>query len=381
MEPLLDLPIDQFFGALDELGLDPERRSDLLREYRRRNSAFSPVYGLLDSVADEDVAGALDVPAAAASGLIPREDMVSEALNAAGAIMGLGGLLARPTGSLGTGGRVAPRSGDETPAQQVARLLREGRAPEVTDDLMAQVDPQEMARLYETGATGMDMPLDEASRMARAGEMGFDTGTPLYHGTGYLGQGEDFVAFFDNPQQNRRLRGDSGVFLANDSSAAAEYGDRILSVFRKGASPLEINLGNPKDVFDIIPENKRPYSGSFEDFVFFDGNDAGAISMRDNYPEVFSELLAEGRDIRYRGISEDNFADAVGPQEMFQIADPRNIRSRFARFDPRLSHLANLSAANIDPLTGAAAMGVSQQQQDPLASLRAYLAQNGLLSQ
>jgi len=40
----------------------------------------------------------------------------------------------------------------ETPAQQVARLLREGRASEVTDDLMAQVDPQEMARLYESGA-------------------------------------------------------------------------------------------------------------------------------------------------------------------------------------------------------------------------------------
>jgi hypothetical protein len=56
---------------------------------------------------------------------------------------------------------------DETPAQRVARLLREGRADEVTDDLMAQADPQEMFRLYEAGETGMDLPMDFESRMAR----------------------------------------------------------------------------------------------------------------------------------------------------------------------------------------------------------------------
>ena len=58
------------------------------------------------------------------------------------------------------------------------------------------------------------------------------------------------------------------------------------------------------------------------------------------------------------------------------VFDPANIRSRFARFDPRLSHLANLNAANVDPITGAAALTASQQD-DPLANLRAYISASG----
>jgi hypothetical protein len=58
------------------------------------------------------------------------------------------------------------------------------------------------------------------------------------------------------------------------------------------------------------------------------------------------------------------------------VANPANVRSRFARFDPRLSHLRNLNAANVDPLTGAAAVSASQQD-DPLANLRAYIAAAG----
>ena len=58
------------------------------------------------------------------------------------------------------------------------------------------------------------------------------------------------------------------------------------------------------------------------------------------------------------------------------FTDPTAIRSRFARFDPRLSHLADLNAANVDPLTGAAAVSASQQD-DPLANLRAYIAAAG----
>ena len=571
MEPLLDLPIDQFFGALDELGLGPERRADLLREYRRRNSAFSPVYGLLDSVADEDaaqgmqradivpisrpegmsvfdairsgdwrlavpqgaldavgdVAGALDVPAAAASGLIPREDMVGEALNAAGAIMGLGGLLARPAGSLGTGGRLyraerenyenpgegavyyspdrqyvenynspdrvlrqasipenvidtttpsgrasvrswleqelsryrqraesgeirggpdlrdlerilardelsfeetsralalldvleAPALGRipvgasqrrfmddvgvdamtvresdgslsyafrspeiaqsywfdgelsanrstaggllasaaETPAQRVARLLRNGRADEVTDDLMAQADPQEMYQLYVSGETGMDLPMDEASRMARAREMGFDTETPLYHGTW---ENEDFAAF--NPSMRGRIG--PGVYLSPDPEKANRF----------------TGIGYGDEAF--MMQNHTPRNVS----VFASGNRHPDMDVRQDVRRIADELGDRGSETSYQA-TRDGFAErgysGVSVADEVAIHDPTNIRSRFARFDPRLSHLANLNAANIDPLTGAAAMGASQQQQDPLASLRAYLAQNGLLSQ
>lgn len=416
MEPLLDLPIDQFFGALDELGLDPERRSDLLREYRRRNSAFSPVYGLLDSVADEDaaagmrradivpisrpegmsvaeairsgdwrlavpqgaldavgnVAGALDVPAAAAAGLIPREDMVGEALNAAGTVMGLGGLLARPAGSLGTGGRVASRSGDETPAQQVARLLREGRADEVTDDLMAQADPQEMYQLYVSGETGMDLPMDEASRMARAREMGFDTdvyrgmrayeGGPTYRITS---RGRELIS--DEPlREIMEINAPGQTYLPARMAGFTSDDPGVASSFQSwlrehgAVYPLRANTSG---MVDIDFAGRPAGSGQFESFA--------------DRPTYDAVMEAVG-DTSNAGVIMRNTADEGS---VFVPRNPNQLRSRFARFDPRLSHLANLNAANIDPLTGAAAMGASQQQQDPLASLRAYLAQNGLLSQ
>src|SRR5690606_29236427 len=56
----------------------------------------------------------------------------------------------------------------------------------------------------------------------------------------------------------------------------------------------------------------------------------------------------------------------VGSGTDFAIKDPANIRSRFARFDPRLKHLANLSAG-----VGGAAVMLPREQQDE--ELRAYL--------
>jgi hypothetical protein len=425
MEPLLDLPIDQFFGALDELGLDPERRSDLLREYRRRNSAFSPVYGLLDSVANEDAAAGMqradivpisrpegmsvfdavrsgeaqlavpqglldtvnatflgiDAPSAAYQGLIPEGDMAGEGFGTAAVMMGLGGLLARPMGSLGTGGRVATRSGDETPAQQVARLLREGRSDEVTDDLMAQTDPQEMYQLYVSGETGMDLAMDEASRMARAREMGFDTDAPLYHGTNF-----DFRNFFQNPEvrrfENRASR--RGTWFSTNPDDAEFYGETIYPVFVSGRyqnlpSMEEMGADVVDRLMSIRPQNIETDLAA-EEFVDF----LRSAKPPGFYTDVAGTRMSQAQRQGFDGvrlIGGETVQQISEPGDNVAVFDPRNIRSRFARFDPRLSHLSNLNAANIDPLTGAAAMGASQQQQDPLASLRAYLAQNGLLSQ
>jgi hypothetical protein len=43
--------------------------------------------------------------------------------------------------------------------------------------------------------------------------------------------------------------------------------------------------------------------------------------------------------------------------------NPQSLRSRFARFDPRLSHLANLNAANVSPIAGLLAILQAQEQQ------------------
>jgi hypothetical protein len=49
--------------------------------------------------------------------------------------------------------------------------------------------------------------------------------------------------------------------------------------------------------------------------------------------------------------------------------NPANIRSTFARFDPRLSHLSNLNAANASPVVGGATMTAQERDE-----LEAYLA-------
>jgi predicted GNAT family acetyltransferase len=214
----------------------------------------------------------------------------------------------------------------DTPAQRVARLLREGRADEVTDDLMAQADPQEMFRLYEAGETGMDLPMDEASRMVRAREMGVNT--PGYHGSNV-----DFPAF----------RG------MTYSSRTPEIADRY---------------ADDGVMYPIMTRSSDMATSAEENRI------ASNILSQSGFQGLGPQRSAISQELKRRGFA--GVDDAVTALTF----DPTNIRSRFARFDPRLSHLANLNAANVDPLTGAAAVSASQQD-DPLANLRAYIAAAG----
>jgi hypothetical protein len=401
MEPILNLSPQEFRAALAELQLDPQREADLVRLYEEANAPQQGgrdrgmLRNLLDNIIgfDDEVVtpgerlgagveqfagGLLSDPLGMAGDIAQGGYETIERAMAPGAtpmdVMGAAGM-AMLGGGMVTGPRGALRSGllrdaaDETPAQRVARLLREGRADEVTDDLMAQADPQEMFRLYEAGETGADMPMDEASRMQRAGEMGF--GGDWYHGTG-----NDIQAFDDSPL-SRRVRADEGVFLASKPSAADGYGDTLMPLTSKRApSTLEVDLGNPREVFNMIPEDQRPWSGSFADYRETPGYGAGEILPRDDFADVFADYVNSGWDVQYSRVNDVAGDGRRGRHTILQVADPRNIRSRFARFDPRLSNLRNLNAANVDPLTGAAAVSASQQD-DPLANLRAYIAAAG----
>jgi hypothetical protein len=190
----------------------------------------------------------------------------------------------------------ALRIGGGSPAQQVADLLASGRAADVTDEMLAKLTPNdnaELFKLYQSGATGADMPMDVASRMQRAEGMGFDMGTPLYHGT-YT----DFPAFEARPG----TYGDGTYFGIDDPKMASKYASRQSTTsldppgsYGTGAAVIPAN--GPKDV-GYSPKNTQPTQA------------------------------------------------AVDPTPNIRlITNPANIRSRFARFDPRLSHLANLSAA------------------------------------
>jgi len=285
---------------------------------------------------------AVDAPARALRG---EPVTYGDAFNTAGAAQLGGAAMPAPRGAIRAG---AVRSADdlaETPAATAARLLREGRANEVTDDLMAQVDPQEMARLYESGATGMDMPLDEASRMARAREMGFDTEAPLYHGTA-----ADFQTFSrDGAEMNFGAnQAEVGHFFTNSPRYAGQYTEPPWNGFP----------GGPNVQPTVARGQFRRFDGDMIDDIETNWTADDAAAWRKGMEGSGAQGVQFG-PVRYEG---------QNPVNEIAIFDPTNIRSRFARFDPRLSHLANLNAANVDPMAGVLGLSVPDDEE-----LRAYL--------
>jgi len=197
--------------------------------------------------------------------------------------------------------RGADAADNASAAHDVARLLREGKAADVTDDLIARADAAELHDLYVSGATGADMPMDEASRMARANEAGFDT--PSYHATG-----GDFAEV-----DNDRLIG--GQFWSTDDIGAIER--------------REVGAAQDGVVMPLMLEQKNPGGWREYDQLGVD------------------ELIGRG----YDGV---RLPESDGTHT-YVTYDPEQVRSRFARFDPRLKHLRNLNAG----IAGAVALPLS----------------------
>ena len=248
---------------------------------------------------------------------------------------------------------------------QILGLLRAGRGQEVTDEMLDMGDPVLNTRLNEYLYRNYDLPMDPDSRMARAREMGFDAETPLYHGTD-----ANIFAFDDSPPY-RRINDDAGVFFADKPSAADGYGNNLIPAFRKDGVPTrEVDLGAPREVFDMIPDDQKPWSGTFADYRNTPGYGAGELRPRDDFAGVFSDYINSGWDVRYSRVNDVPGDGRKGRHAIVQVADPANIRSRFARFDPRLAHLRNLSA-------GIGALGLLNVPSDEELRLRLSTYLNG----
>ena len=266
-----------------------------------------------------------------------------------------------------------------TPAQQqsqdVLDMLKTGRASEVTDDMLAGADQQYLFANY-------DLPMDEASRAGRAGEMGFDTETPLYHGSN-----SDIFTLNTNMGANERAK--TGFYTSSNPDVADTYASNRdgmiyplmgrdrggLSVDAQGANWNRIPASAPASNADSLLSKEFPELA-----------DEG--TLRDNLWGVFDNTLdnttntnAIARNRRFEGDEMVRINNAVdrGPY-LPSVSDnganvpsnlridfvPHNIRSKFARFDPRLSQLRSLSA-------GVAGMGLLNQYQDDESTLINYL--------
>jgi hypothetical protein len=329
-----------------------------------------------------------------------RDERTGEAGLAAPRILDLWNTLGGVAGkgvTLGSG-PVFRKSAEDLP-DRIARMLKEGRAAEVTDDMLGALGPNDQRRLYElyeSGATGMDLPMDEASRMARAREMGF--GAPAYHGTA------DNVGAF---RGETWTTGDPSV--ASDYSARAgvrnipeeklegatnHYGDPYIDEFGDTRLPdvdempvAEMNMLNRQygegqnvaplrtrdgNILDMTELGDAPDMEDLADFlnarrVIDDDAVMDAKYWIDEIglpsdefggapePTLWKAIedLALADDIKgagYTGLKIDDVAagGSYGHPATL-LFDPANIRSRHARFDPRLKHNADLLASRAAP--------------------------------
>lgn len=227
-----------------------------------------------------------------------------------------------------------------SPAQEISGLLASGRADEVTDEMLGKLTPNdnmELFELYQSGATGMDLPMDEASRMARAETAGFEGG--LFHG------GAGGYNYLSADAGTGKTSG-TGVFLSPSRLLAETYSPHqsgaVYPVSSKSSAPIVSadmqnwnNIESPVYAYD---------PRTMDDIEVI--SEIGRASTDDIAREARGSFDAiEVQDVSDRGPRAWGMTQYPPVSDIRVEYDPANIRSKFARFDPRLSNLKNLSAA------------------------------------
>lgn len=223
----------------------------------------------------------------------------------------------------------------------LSRLLGLGRraAPEIEDIARMTPPPREIAsngmtirpsEPFRTSLVGGSddladaasfgrLPMDEASRTARARDMGFDMDAPLYHGTD-----QNIDAF----RTNDGWYG-NGVY-ATRSPQQAEYYTRRTAAQAKGGTD------NAPNIMPLVARGRLAPVEEYQALV------------RENMPRGKWTKAGEDNAVRraqqelerrgYAGI------DAGGLDEEVVVFDPSNVRSRFAAFNPARSGERDLLA-------------------------------------
>lgn len=162
------------------------------------------------------------------------------------------------------------------------------------------------------------LPMDHVSRMARARAMGFHVDMPVYHGTA------GNVTRFD-PSRTGAVTGGGGahrgVSVALDPRVAAEFAE--LAARRR--------RGSGQSIIPLIHRADRPA------VLDLDGTEA-AHEVRATLDNAF----ANG----YDAVMLRNYISPGGltGKKIIIVRSPNQLRSRFARFDPRRIKSPNLLA-------------------------------------
>lgn len=276
--------------------------------------------------------------------------------------------------------KAASKAPDIQAADEVLDLLKAGRGSDVTDELMARADtPRGNAYLAEN----YDLPLDRASRMARADEMGMSGG--LYRGEHTAKKsftespkGRNFSTF-GSPEGYEVTR--AGTFFSDNPDFANEYAKTFDKNFRvtnpdgavvgnyagpRKAQPLPASYTLADYVAEKFPDDATLWN----DFRYSNGSwdmlddDMGA-AVKDFAENSRPNGRVKAYDFEEYGTLLDNDEVEI-PSNTVVVFDPADIRSVNARFDPRLKHLRNLMAggAGIGLGLGMAAPRIFPYQED-----------------
>jgi hypothetical protein len=247
-------------------------------------------------------------------------------------------------------------------AKRILDLRAQGRASEVTDEMMAQADPQYMF-------ANTPLPMDEASRMARAEAAGFEG--DLFHG------GKGGYDIMRTDAGTGKTSG-TGAFLTPSNKLAETYSP----VVDGSVYPLMSRSSAP-----IVNADMQNWNNIESPVYAFDPKTMDDIEVIDEYGRASTDDIArearkiseaiEIQDVSDRGPRAWGMTQYPAVSNVRVEYNPANIRSRFARFDPEFAHLSNLSAANASPLGGLLAQsGVSDKQAERIEE---YLRRRGLL--
>jgi hypothetical protein len=239
----------------------------------------------------------------------------------------------------------------EVMAQYVISLLRSGKADKVTDEMLSAADDTYLFNNY-------DLPMDEASRLARAKADNYDFG--WYHGTN---------ADYDKFRGYSRPDKPSGTYLVKSPDVADSYVRKnedgtILRLAVRGVSEFPVVKGDGaywhKISKDALPEELKHTNRLLEEELWTDYIATGAKNAGYGGTK-FEDIIDRGPNAvkQYKGET-DAMAKlrtylASQPADVLNVVKPSSIRSEYARFDSRLKDLKNLSAA-IAPVATAGAL-------------------------
>jgi len=253
-------------------------------------------------------------------------------------------------------------------AKEILNLRAQGRASEVTDEMMKYADPQ-----YLFNNTPLLM--DTASRLNRAEGGGFDTNVPLYH------SGNKEIESI-NPDFRASFGGEKGAFYTTTNSDVANtYGGDLMQQFygktpedalivdahNRGFAELDKETVTSQGILgEVVPQQFDKWSAGNRSIGRPEVIHTDMVSA--GYPSdttVFNRVKDEGS---YNRIDpEDEFYDGT-PSTVRADQNATNLRSTSARFDPEFSHLSNTLASNPIATTAAGLLANMTGQPSNLAS-------------